>query len=65
METFEQADDGVVVRLTRDEATALYNLLVDVEAWPQGGGARPFIRQIREELNAAIEGLPGGSSGPS
>lgn len=52
------ADDTVDVRLSRTEAQALYNLLVETESWPfEAVGPRPFIRQIREQMNSAVEGF--------
>ena len=60
MEILSTADDSVDIRLTSEEATGLYQLLVEAEAWPnQSVGARPFIRQIREALSGAL-----GQTGP-
>jgi hypothetical protein len=55
MEILASSRDSVDVRLDHDEANGLYNLLVEAESWPnQAVGARPFIRQIREALHAAL-----------
>ena len=57
MEILGQTDDAVDIRLPLDEARALYNLLVEAEAWPnEAVGARPLIREIREALATAAEG---------
>ena len=56
MELLSASADSIDIRLSREEATGLYQLLVEAEAWPrQAVGARPFIRQVREELSAALE----------
>ena len=55
MQILASSWDSVDVRLDRDEVNGLYNLLVEAESWPnQAVGARPFIRQIREALHAAV-----------
>ena len=58
MELLNASENSVDIRLSREEATGLYQLLVEAEAWPrQAVGARPFIRQVREQLSAAVEGF--------
>jgi hypothetical protein len=53
MDILSTSDDAVELRLTREEATALYQLLVEAEAWPgEAVGARLFVRRIREGLSA-------------
>jgi hypothetical protein len=55
MEILAASGESVDVRFDHDEANGLYNLLVEAESWPnQAVGARPFIRQIREALHAAL-----------
>jgi hypothetical protein len=51
----ERTED-VTLHLDVEEATGLYNLLVEAEAWPVAAvGPRPFIRRIREALAEQIE----------